>query len=89
MMLMISLVCLFQMLEAQPLPVTECKSACTSTRLDPKMCPDNSDLLAYVSACDIWVTNTATGHEQRCTHVHKGKSMKANAMIIQIENRSF
>lgn len=41
-------------------------------KLNPQICPSNSDLVAYVCNSDIWVTMTLTGSTQRLTHVHKG-----------------
>lgn len=41
--------------------------------LDPQICPYNSDLIAYISGCDIWVTHTVSGHEQRLTFAHDGR----------------
>ncbi|XP_068156351.1 dipeptidyl peptidase 9 [Drosophila tropicalis] len=36
--------------------------------LDPQICPQNSDLIAYISDCDIWVTHTLSGYEKRLTN---------------------
>ncbi|KAI8129793.1 Dipeptidyl peptidase 8 [Lucilia cuprina] len=41
--------------------------------LDPQICPQNSDLIAYISGCDIWVTHTLSGHEERLTFAHDGR----------------
>lgn len=41
--------------------------------LDPQICPDNSDLIAYVSGGDIWVTHTLSGHGERLTYAHDGR----------------
>ncbi|XP_034486171.1 dipeptidyl peptidase 9 isoform X2 [Drosophila innubila] len=41
--------------------------------LDPQICPQNSDLIAYISDCDIWVTHTLSGHEKRLTYTRSGR----------------
>lgn len=41
--------------------------------LDPQICPQNSDLIAYVSGGDIWVTHTLSGHDERLTYAHDGR----------------
>ncbi|KAI0215431.1 Dipeptidyl peptidase 9 [Lamellibrachia satsuma] len=51
---------------------TEIASSCASSRMDPKLCPCNEHLLAYVSGNDLWVTNLGSGCERRLTFVHKG-----------------
>ncbi|KAH8278641.1 hypothetical protein KR018_006442 [Drosophila ironensis] len=37
------------------------------TALDPQICPQNSDIIAYISDCDLFVTHTLSGHEKRLT----------------------
>ncbi|XP_063439501.1 dipeptidyl peptidase 9-like isoform X1 [Mytilus trossulus] len=49
----------------------------TGARLDPKLCPKNTDLVAFVHCNDIWVTNTVTHQECRLTFAHKGLSSLA------------
>ncbi|KAL7017779.1 hypothetical protein ACKWTF_010525 [Chironomus riparius] len=41
--------------------------------IDPKICPSNSDLVAYVCGNDIYVTHSISGHDQRLTFSHNGK----------------
>ncbi|KAH9514886.1 dipeptidylpeptidase [Bulinus truncatus] len=41
-------------------------------RLDPKICPCNSDLVAFIHELDIWLTCLHSGKEIRLTHAHKG-----------------
>lgn len=41
--------------------------------MDPQICPDNSDLIAYVSGGDIWVTHVITGQSERLTFSHDGR----------------
>ncbi len=60
--------------QQMPASALEAVSCCTAARLDPKLCPANCDLLAYVSGCDLWVTNLATGHEKRLTYAHQGNA---------------
>ena len=56
-----------------PVFPSEVKTSASGTKLDPKLCPDNPNLLAFVSNNDIWVTNTATGHDKQLTFTHSGK----------------
>ncbi|KAL7729006.1 hypothetical protein ACLKA6_019840 [Drosophila palustris] len=46
--------------------------------LDPQICPQNSDLIAYISDCDIWVTHTLSGHEKRLTYTRSGRRTYAD-----------
>ena len=55
----------------------EAKSSCIGARLDPKMCPKNPDLLGFIHANDVWVTNLSSGHEQRLTFAHKGNPVSS------------
>jgi dipeptidyl-peptidase 9 len=41
--------------------------------IDPKICPQNSDLVAYVCGNDIYVTHSISGHNKRLTYSHGGK----------------
>ncbi|CAL1543451.1 unnamed protein product [Lymnaea stagnalis] len=43
-------------------------------RLDPKICPCNSDLVAFIHELDIWLTCLHSGKEIRLTHAHKGET---------------
>lgn len=38
--------------------------------LDPQICPSNSDLTAYASGGDLWVTHAISGHSERLTYAH-------------------
>lgn len=38
--------------------------------IDPQICPQNSELIAYISAGDIWVIHTVSGHIKRLTNAH-------------------
>lgn len=44
----------------------------TGARMDPQVCPSNTDLIAFVHCNDLWVVNTKTGQEVRLTHSNKG-----------------
>ncbi|EDV91234.1 dipeptidyl peptidase 9 [Drosophila grimshawi] len=46
--------------------------------LDPQICPQNSDLIAYISDCDIWVTHTLSGNEKRLTYTRSGRRTYAD-----------
>ena len=57
----------------------------TGARLDPKICPKNSDLVAFVHSNDVWVTNLATQQECRLTFAHKGlNSLAADPMTAGV-----
>ncbi|KAH8382360.1 hypothetical protein KR009_003081 [Drosophila setifemur] len=43
------------------------------TALDPQICPQNSDMIAYISDCDLFVTHTLSGHERRLTYTGGGR----------------
>lgn len=58
--------------QTEPVVPREAHSSCIGARLDPKMCPSNPNLLAYIHDKDIWVSNLETGHEHRLTFAHKG-----------------
>lgn len=38
--------------------------------LDPQICPDNSEIIAYILLGDIWVINMVSGHTKRLTNTH-------------------
>lgn len=44
-----------------------------SSAIDPQICPQNSDLVAYVCNGDIWVVHTISGHSERLTYAHDGR----------------
>lgn len=49
--------------------------------LDPQICPDNSEIIAYISMGDIWVINTVSGHSKRLTNAHsENKSYSDNPL---------
>ena len=58
--------------QTSPLFPTELRTATQWAALDPQICPQNSDLIAYISGCDISVTHTLSGHEERLTLAHNG-----------------
>uniref|UniRef100_A0A182ME48 Dipeptidyl peptidase 9 n=1 Tax=Anopheles culicifacies TaxID=139723 RepID=A0A182ME48_9DIPT len=41
--------------------------------IDPQICPQNSDLVAFVCNGDIWVVHTHSGHSERLTYAHDGR----------------
>ncbi|KAJ6635497.1 Dipeptidyl peptidase 8 [Pseudolycoriella hygida] len=43
------------------------------TAIDPQICPNNSDLIAYVCGGDLWVTHAYSGHGERLTFAHDGR----------------
>ncbi|KAH8340890.1 hypothetical protein KR059_009332 [Drosophila kikkawai] len=48
------------------------------TALDPQICPQNSDMIAYISDCDLFVTHTLSGHEKRLTYTSSGRHSYAD-----------
>ncbi|KAL4216453.1 dipeptidylpeptidase [Mactra antiquata] len=55
-----------------PIFPSSIESSLTGARMDPKICPGNSDLVCFVNCNDLWVLNTSTGQEVRLTHTNKG-----------------
>ncbi|KAI8775271.1 dipeptidyl peptidase 8 [Biomphalaria glabrata] len=51
---------------------TEIPTSTFGARLDPKICPCNSDMVAFIHELDIWLTCLHSGKEIRLTHAHKG-----------------
>lgn len=56
-----------------PLFPTELRICQTWSPIDPQICPQNSDLVAYVCGGDIYVTHTISGHGERLTYAHDGR----------------
>ncbi|KAJ1525894.1 hypothetical protein ONE63_009085 [Megalurothrips usitatus] len=50
---------------------TEVRMNLAGAKLNPQICPANSDLVAFINNQDIYVTHTVTGHTQRLTFAHK------------------
>nr|XP_014088753.1 dipeptidyl peptidase 9 isoform X1 [Bactrocera oleae]XP_014088754.1 dipeptidyl peptidase 9 isoform X1 [Bactrocera oleae]XP_036233185.1 dipeptidyl peptidase 9 isoform X1 [Bactrocera oleae]XP_036233186.1 dipeptidyl peptidase 9 isoform X1 [Bactrocera oleae]XP_036233187.1 dipeptidyl peptidase 9 isoform X1 [Bactrocera oleae]XP_036233188.1 dipeptidyl peptidase 9 isoform X1 [Bactrocera oleae]XP_036233189.1 dipeptidyl peptidase 9 isoform X1 [Bactrocera oleae]XP_036233190.1 dipeptidyl peptidase 9 i len=65
--------CLDTGYNTSPLFPTQLRTCPQWAALDPQICPQNSDLIAYISGSDIWVTHTVSGHEERLTFVHDGR----------------
>lgn len=65
--------CLDTGYNVSPLFPSELRICQTWSALDPQICPQNSELVAYVCGCDIWVTHTASGHGERLTYAHDGR----------------
>nr|CAB3239881.1 dipeptidyl peptidase 8-like [Phallusia mammillata] len=51
---------------------TEVFTRCSGCRMDPKMSPNDPNLIAFIHENDLWVTNTKSQTEKRLTHTHKG-----------------
>lgn len=62
-----SLFCCDDDKEAPHFPV-ELRSGLSSARLNAQLCPCNRDLVAFVSAGDLWVHHISSGCETRITH---------------------
>lgn len=55
--------------------------------LDPRMCPLNSDLSAYISSGDIWVVNMMSGHYKRLTNTRDdNKSFSDNPLSAGVSS---
>ncbi|XP_072173545.1 dipeptidyl peptidase 9-like [Diadema setosum] len=78
---------------SQPVYPTEVPTQCQGVRMDAKLCPTNSNLLAFINQNDLWVSDTVGGEERRLTFVHLGlpniaddpKSAGVTSYIIQEE----
>ncbi|XP_075431453.1 dipeptidyl peptidase 8 isoform X2 [Ascaphus truei] len=55
----------------QPLQPQLLESSCPNIRMDPTICPGDSNWIAFVHSNDLWVSNVETGEERRVTFVHK------------------
>ncbi|XP_054752150.2 dipeptidyl peptidase 9-like [Lytechinus pictus] len=55
-----------------PVYPSEVPTQCQGVRLDAKLCPTNSNLLAFITENDLWVSNAITGDEKRITFANKG-----------------
>lgn len=53
-------------------PVNISSSRVEGARLDPKLCPHNSQLLAFINQGDIWVANIEDNQECRLTYTNAG-----------------
>ena len=61
--------------QTSPLPVTTLSTSSPGSKLDPKICPSDPDLIAYVSNSDIWLYDLFTHTEHRLTYSHKGQQI--------------
>uniref|UniRef100_A0A8C9YAM8 dipeptidyl-peptidase IV n=1 Tax=Sander lucioperca TaxID=283035 RepID=A0A8C9YAM8_SANLU len=76
-----------------PVKPMEIKTQCSGTRMDPKICPGDPDLIAFINNNDLWIAHIKTGEERRLTHCHKGvdnvkedpKSAGVATFVIQEE----
>ncbi|XP_052132505.1 dipeptidyl peptidase 9 [Frankliniella occidentalis] len=50
---------------------TEIRINLIGAKLNPQICPSNSDLVAFINNQDIYVAHTVTGDTQRLTFAHK------------------
>lgn len=65
--------CLDTGYNVSPLFPSELRICQMWSALDPQICPQNSDLVAYISGSDIYVTHTISGHGVRLTYAHDGR----------------
>uniref|UniRef100_A0A8D0CZR6 dipeptidyl-peptidase IV n=1 Tax=Sander lucioperca TaxID=283035 RepID=A0A8D0CZR6_SANLU len=80
-------------IQSAPVKPMEIKTQCSGTRMDPKICPGDPDLIAFINNNDLWIAHIKTGEERRLTHCHKGvdnvkedpKSAGVATFVIQEE----
>ena len=51
----------------------EVKTRTNKTRMDPKLSPSNSQVIAFVHRNDLWVSNVASKTEKRLTWTNSGR----------------
>ena len=56
--------------------------------LDPKPCPGDPDLVAYVRNGDLWVLRASTGKEMRLTYERGGKRLISTVHALAYLRRS-
>ena len=50
----------------------EVKTQTNETRMDPKISPSNSNVIAFIHHNDLWVTNVSSNKEKRLTWTNSG-----------------
>ncbi|XP_065212000.1 dipeptidyl peptidase 9-like isoform X2 [Planococcus citri] len=65
-----------------PLFPTELRTNANGAKLSAQICPSNSDLVAYICNCDIWLSHTVTGSTHRLTYAHKGGKNVADDPLV-------
>ncbi|KAL8609108.1 hypothetical protein ACOMHN_030449 [Nucella lapillus] len=63
-----------------PLVPKMVRTSCAGARLDPKICPEFPDVMAFVHSNDLWVTSLATFQEMQLTFT------QANSGSSQLED---
>ncbi|XP_015766566.1 PREDICTED: dipeptidyl peptidase 9-like [Acropora digitifera] len=58
----------------QPIVPEELPSQTTETKMDPKLCPCDPNLVAFVHCNDVWVNNIITEEERRLTYTNQGSA---------------
>ncbi|XP_067941458.1 dipeptidyl peptidase 9-like [Watersipora subatra] len=53
---------------SDPLPVTTLPTQSDGSKLDPKICPNNPNLISYVANSDLWLFDLASQQEHRLTY---------------------
>lgn len=56
-----------------PLVPTLVETQCLGARLDPKICPANPDIVAFINSGDIWVSSVITYEELQLTQTQNSK----------------
>ncbi|XP_075467504.1 dipeptidyl peptidase 9 [Ascaphus truei] len=59
----------FMTLPSKPV---EIQTECEGPRMDPKICPADSNFISFINSNDLWVANIQSGEERRLTYCHKG-----------------
>ncbi|CAH2292829.1 dipeptidyl peptidase 9 isoform X1 [Pelobates cultripes] len=57
---------------ASPSTPVEIQTQCDGPRMDPKICPADSDFISFINSNDLWVANIQSKEERRLTYCNKG-----------------
>uniref|UniRef100_A0A8C4R8X0 dipeptidyl-peptidase IV n=1 Tax=Eptatretus burgeri TaxID=7764 RepID=A0A8C4R8X0_EPTBU len=57
-----------------PLKPVEVRSGCLGSRMDPKICLPEPNLVTFIHNCDLWVSNLCSGAERRLTFARTGST---------------
>ena len=58
--------------DRQPIIPEEIRSQAPESKMDAKLCPCDSNLVAFIHRNDLWVHNLLTGEERRLTYTNGG-----------------
>uniref|UniRef100_UPI00358EF5A4 dipeptidyl peptidase 9 isoform X3 n=1 Tax=Myxine glutinosa TaxID=7769 RepID=UPI00358EF5A4 len=71
-----------------PLKPVEVKSGCLGSRMDPKICLPEPNLVTFIHNCDLWVSNLCSGAERRLTFARtssttQGKGSSGGSCLLE------